>query len=166
MHLRPATPADLDLVRRWDWQPHIKIAKGDDDWQWEAELGVPRDWREQFIAEVDGRPIGYLEIIDPSREDTKYWGCIAEGYRAIDLWIGEKEALGRGYGTQMMSLAIDDAFADPAVTAVVIDPLNTNVDAHRFYRRLGFAIVGRRMFDEDDCLVMRLERADWEGRAR
>ena len=33
-----------------------------------------------------------------------------------------------------------------------------------FYRRLGFAPVGRRMFDDDDCLVHRLERATWEAR--
>ena len=47
---------------------------------------------------------------------------------------------------------------------IVIDPLNSNVAAHRFYQRLGFAVEGRRMFDEDDCLVHRLTRADWEAR--
>ena len=60
----------------------------------------------------------------------------------------------------------DRAFADPAVNAIVIDPLNTNTSAHRFYHRLGFRDVGRQVFnDEDDCLVMRLDRATWEARA-
>ncbi|MEL6831284.1 MAG: GNAT family N-acetyltransferase, partial [Pseudomonadota bacterium] len=32
---------------------------------------------------------------------------------------------------------------------------------HRFYQRLGFRPIGRRMFEDDDCLVHRLDRADW-----
>ena len=60
-----------------------------------------------------------------------------------------------------MTIAIDQAFADPKVEAILIDPLNSNTDAHRFYQRLGFRIVGRRLFDEDDCLVHKLDRADW-----
>ena len=62
------------------------------------------------------------------------------------------------------AIRLDDSFADPAVTAVVIDPLNSNTAAHRFYRRLGFTPEGRRMFDQDDCLVHRLTRETWEMR--
>lgn len=83
----------------------------------------------------------------------------------MDIWIGPPDALGRGYGTQMMTLAIQEAFAAPEVTAIVIDPLDSNTDAHRFYQRLGFMVAGRRTFDEDDCLVHRLDRATWENRS-
>jgi aminoglycoside 6'-N-acetyltransferase len=48
----------------------------------------------------------------------------------------------------------------------VIDPLNSNLAAHRFYRRLGFEVVGRRIFDKDDCLVHRLTRESWQDRSR
>jgi aminoglycoside 6'-N-acetyltransferase len=107
-----------------------------------------------------------MQICDPHLEATHYWGEIEPNLRAMDIWIGPSDALNRGYGTQMMTLAIDEAFGDPAVTAIVIDPLNSNTEAHRFYQRLGFEVVGRRMFDEDDCLVHRLTRAAWEGRRR
>jgi len=156
--LRPATPADAGLLRDWDRQPHIVAAKGDDDWQWETELGRRLPWREQLIAEVDGRPIGYLEIGDPARDETNYWGCISQGHRAIDIWIGEENAIGRGYGTQMMNQAIERCFSDPSVTTILVDPLDTNVRAHRFYESLGFEYVVRRQFDEDSCLVYRLRR--------
>jgi aminoglycoside 6'-N-acetyltransferase len=158
VRLRPTTPADVHLLERWDREPHIVAAKGDHDWQWDRELGVPREWREQYIAEVEGRPIGYLEMIDPSREDTKYWGCIADGYRAIDLWIGEPDEIGRGYGTQIMNQAIERAFAEPSVHTILVDPLESNTRAHRFYESLGFEYVVCRKFGDDCCFVYRLRR--------
>lgn len=172
--LRPATLDDVPTLEAWDREPHVIACSSDrldlevafDGIEWPEALAERSDVSFYQIAEVDGRPIGVMQVCDPHLEPTRYWGEIEPNLRAMDIWIGPADALNRGYGTQMMTLAIDDAFADPAVTAVVIDPLNTNTDAHRFYRRLGFETVGRRMFDEDDCLVMRLERAGWDGRRR
>jgi aminoglycoside 6'-N-acetyltransferase len=104
-------------------------------------------------------------IIDPHEEPTHYWGVVEPDLRAIDIWIGRAQDLGRGYGAQMMRLAIDACFAEPRVTAIVIDPLASNVRAHRFYRRLGFQPIERHTFGEDDCLVHRLERAVWLARS-
>ncbi|MEB3357364.1 MAG: GNAT family N-acetyltransferase [Synechococcales bacterium] len=160
--LRPATMADLDLLRRWDEQPHVIASDPNDDWGWEAELGHNPDWREQLIAEVEGRPVGFIEIIDPAREDSHYWGKIPANLRAIDIWIGEERDLGQGYGTKMMQLALARCFADPAVTAVLVDPLASNTRAHQFYERLGFRFLESRRFGLDDCYVYRLERANWQ----
>jgi aminoglycoside 6'-N-acetyltransferase len=63
----------------------------------------------------------------------------------------------------MMRLAIGQCFASPEVSAILIDPLATNMDAHRFYKRLGFEFVERRSFGDDDCFVYRLERRNWRG---
>jgi aminoglycoside 6'-N-acetyltransferase len=159
--LRAATAADAPLLRRWDDEPHVVASDPDDDWQWETELGRLQPWREQLVAEVDGRPIGFVQIIDPLHEDSHYWGDVPPNLRAIDLWIGEADCLGRGYGTQMMRQALARCFADPAVSAVLIDPLASNTRAHRFYERLGFRFVERRQFGSSDCLVFRLERSDY-----
>ena len=159
MNLRPATIDDIDLLTYWDSKPHVVAASGSDDsWDWQNEL--PRDvpWCEFWIGEHEGRPIGFIAIIDPYEEETHYWGEVEPHLRAMDIWIGEESDLGRGYGTAMMQLAIDRCFADPEVEAILIDPLTSNVDAQRFYRRMGFAPVGQRWFDDDDCLVMRLDR--------
>jgi aminoglycoside 6'-N-acetyltransferase len=164
VHLRRATPADAPLLRRWDRKPHVifatgaDAADGDGGWDWDCEL--PRDvaWRELLIGEVDGRPVGVLQIIDPQAEETHYWGDVESGLRAIDIWIGEEEDLGRGYGREMMRLALARCFADPSVHAVLIDPLASNIRAHRFYERLGFRRIDRRMFGSDDCFVYRLDR--------
>ena len=161
LHLRRATSADAPLLRRWDREPHLLAAKGDDDWEWESELGRELDWREHLVAEVDGTPIGFLQIIDPAREETRYWGNVPSGLRAIDIWIGESACLGKGYGTRLMREAIGRCFADPSVRAILIDPLAGNVRAQRFYQRLGFRPVARQRFGADECLVHRLERRDW-----
>jgi aminoglycoside 6'-N-acetyltransferase len=160
--LRPAITSDLPLLLHWDKQPHVIAASGDDDsFPWETELPRDVNWRELLIAEADGRPVGVMQIIDPAREETHYWGDCEANLRAIDIWIGEAGDLGRGYGTEMMRLALDRCFADPKVRAVLLDPLASNTRAHRFYERFGFVPVERRTFGADDCIVYRLERAAW-----
>ena len=168
--LRAATLADAPLLTAWDHEPHVIRCTTDDPHattardagEWEAELCSPTPHFEHLIAEVDGQPIGAMLIIDPALEPTHYWGKIERDLRAIDIWIGPASALGRGYGTEMMTRAIDRCFADATVTAIVIDPLASNLDAHRFYRRLGFRKVGYQSFGEDYCLVHRLERDKWQ----
>ena len=159
--LRPAALADVALLRRWDEQPHVVASDPNDDWAWEIELARSPDWREQLIAEADGRAIGFVQIIDPQCEETHYWGEVEANLRAIDIWIGEVGDLGRGYGGRIMALVLARCFADPSVAAVLIDPLAGNVGAHRFYERLGFRFVERRRFGADDCFVYRLERANY-----
>lgn len=159
--LRPATPDDLELLRRWDEQPQVLAADPNDDWGWETELARSPDWREQLIAELGGRPIGFVQIIDPAREDSHYWGDVSQDLRAIDIWIGEEDALGKGYGKQMMRLALERCFAHPSVIAVLVDPRADNTRAHRFYERIGFRFVERRRFLQDDCFVYRLDRAEY-----
>ena len=161
VQLRPATPADLALLRHWDEQPQVIAADPNDDWGWEEELGRTVDWREQLIAEADGVAVGFVQIIDPAREDSHYWGEIGSGLRAIDIWIGEADYLGRGLGGQMMTQALARCFAADEVSAVLIDPLADNTRAHTFYRRLGFEPVGPRRFGADDCLVFQLTRQAW-----
>lgn len=166
MKLRPATLDDLSLLLHWDEQDHVIAADPNDDWEWEQELARTPPWREQLVAEVEGRPIGFLQIIDPALEETHYWGDCPPHLRAVDIWIGETQDLGRGFGTRMMELALARCFADPTVVGVLVDPLFDNARARRFYERCGFEFVERRRFGADDCAVYRLDRAPWEKNLR
>ncbi len=161
--LRQATPDDATLLRHWDDQTHVIASDPNDDWHWETELAYHPDWREQLVAELDGRPIGFVQIIDPAREETRYWGDVPANLHAVDIWIGEAEDLGKGYGITMMRLALQRCFADEAVTAVLIDPLESNRRALAFYEKMGFRFVEKRTLGQDQCLVYRLDRADWEA---
>ncbi len=155
LRLRRARPGDLALLETWDRDPAVMAAGVDGaSWRWARELRRAPPWREMLIAETWGRPVGFVQIIDPCREESRYWGRVPAGLRAVDLWIGAAADRGRGLGARMMRLALARCRAAGA-RAVLIDPLARNRSALRFYRRMGFRPVGRRRFGEDDCLVLR-----------
>lgn len=160
--LRTATIQDLPLLLYWDTQQHVIDSDPDDEWNWADELTRSPDWREQLIAEINKKPIGFIQIIDPAREETHYWGLVAKNLRAIDIWIGEKANLGKGYGTQMMTLAIDRCFSDNLVKSILIDPLESNTNAIRFYEKLGFQFIERKKFNTSNCIIYELKRKSWE----
>ncbi len=165
--IRSATVADARQLYLWDEKPHVQAAvstSGTSSFEadWEEELSTRSDGTEFFIAEVSGVAIGAMQIIDPALERSHYWGAVAENQKAIDIWIGEETYLGRGYGTQMMTFAIEHCFAAKNVRSVLIDPLANNIRSHKFYESLGFEFVERRQFDEEsDCFVFKLTRAKW-----
>jgi aminoglycoside 6'-N-acetyltransferase len=170
--LRPATQADVPILDRWDREPDVISATTDDPdadkafegAYWPDELAMQSDVYRYYIAELEGRPIGAMAIIDPHLEPTHYWGDVEPNLRAVDISVGDAADRSRGHGEQMMRLAFELCFGDPKVTAILIDPLDSNTRAHRFYQRLGFEPVERRTFGEDDCLVHRLTRDEWRRR--
>ncbi len=162
LQFRLAELSDADMLQAWQQQPFLQQALGDDDWQWHTELSKRPAWREQLIAELDGQPIGFMEIIDPALEESHYWGACEPNLRALDIWIGIPALLGQGYGTQMMAIALARCFADKSVKGVLLDPLASNTKAHRFYEKLGFEFQTQRTFDDDVCYVYYLSRANYE----
>ena len=162
IRLRPADIHDLALLEYWDTQPHVIAADPDDDWNWKTELKREPVWREMLVAEIEGQPIGFLQIIDPQEEESHYWGAIGPHKRAIDIWIGEASNLGKGYGTEMMRLALERCFVVPEVDEVLIDPLVSNHRAIKFYERIGFQFVEYRSLGDSDCAVYHFLRSTWE----
>lgn len=160
---RDATKDDIPLLRHWDKQPHV-IASDPEEWDWEGDFERADPAIEKHIVELDGRPIGFVQIMDPKKELTHYWGEIGEGRMAIDIWIGEASDLNKGYGSLMMKMAIERCFSSSEVHTILIDPLSTNVDAHRFYERLGFEFVEERYFNDEHCFIFELKRSTWSGR--
>ncbi|EMK00894.1 GNAT family N-acetyltransferase [Leptospira sp. WS58.C1] len=161
--LRTANYEDLRTLEEWDEKEHVIESDPNDDWGWEIELKRFPDWREQLIAEKEGIPIGFVQIIDPQREESHYWGEIGSGYMAIDIWLGDVENLGKGYGTQIMRQVLEKCFSKTSVHSVLVDPLAKNSRAHTFYEKFGFKFLENRRFGSDDCKVYLLTRENWEG---
>jgi len=161
IELRPMRVDDVESIARWDEDPDVVAALGERaaDWyDWPAELARDVPWRELLIAQEDGRPIGFVQLIDAAEEESHYWGAVEPGTWALDIWIGAPGDRGRGLGTRTLRAALRRVFDRHGATALVIDPRVTNRRAIAFYERLGFEPVGERDFDGDRCLVMRLRR--------
>lgn len=159
VRLRLAKLEDIPLLKFWDAKEHVIASGGADDfYDWEKEISRNVSWQEILIAEFDGRPVGVIIIIDPKEEETHSWGNIESNLRALDIWIGEESDLGKGYGTKMMQLVLTRCFSNENVQAVLVDPLVTNIKAHKFYEKLRFIKVKRQKFGNDDCYVYRLDR--------
>jgi aminoglycoside 6'-N-acetyltransferase len=161
IELRPMRLDDVELLDRWDEDPDVAASGGEDDgYDWPLELSRGElPWRELLIAEEDGRPVGFVQLIDAAEEESHYWGDdVPAGAWAIDIWIGSPEDRGRGIGAEMMRQALTRCFDEHGASEVLIDPLATNERAIRFYQRLGFEFVEARDFDADHCLVHRYPR--------
>ncbi|MFV1885447.1 MAG: GNAT family N-acetyltransferase [Balneola sp.] len=158
---RKATLNDIDLLEFWDEQPHVMASDPNSDWEWDDDLSNESPFVENLITLLGDRPIGFVQIIDPANEETHYWGDVEQNLRAIDIWIGEPDMLNKGYGTLIMKKAIERCFANPEVKAIINDPLVSNKDAIRFYKRLGFEFLEYRTFGPDECMVLRLDRHNY-----
>ncbi|WNJ19025.1 GNAT family N-acetyltransferase [Pontibacter sp. G13] len=165
LHFRTPDIDDLEMLRAWDREPHVIASDPHETEIWEPEeLTEFEDWRVMWIVEdPDGIPFGFLQIIDPQKEPEQYWGDLPEGIRTLDIWIGPPEYLGKGYGTQMMKHAFRWCFQFPEVQEIWIDPVSSNVDAIRFYRRVGFEFVERKMLGKDLCDIHRFSRRNWRS---
>jgi aminoglycoside 6'-N-acetyltransferase len=152
---------DVEHLERWDEDPDVAASGGESDWyDWPIELARGElPWREFLVAEEDGRPVGFVQLIDAREEESHYWGDdVPAGAWAIDIWIGSPADRGRGIGAEMMREALDRCFTAHDASEVVIDPLASNTRAIAFYERLGFEFVGPRDFDDDHCHVYRYPR--------
>jgi len=113
----------------------------------------------RLIIEEEARPIGFVQLIDAHEEESHYWGDIAPGTWALDVWIGSPEDRGRGLGAKAMRAALGRAFVEHGAETVVIDPAVDIRRAITFYEHFGSERIGVHQFGDDECLVMRLLRS-------
>lgn len=166
VELRDVKLDDVQLLARWDLDPEVASALGGAgaDWyDWPAELQRSVSWRHLLIIVDDGRPVGFMQLLDAREDESSYWGDVEPGTWAIDVWIGDERDRGRGVGEAAMRVALDRLFIEFGAERVVIDPLVTNRRAIDFYERLGFSVVERRQLGDEHCLVMRMSRCRWHS---
>lgn len=163
----PLTRGDLGDLHRWMHLPHARDTFG--HWTFEAVeevYGNSIDGVEPFHAytvRAEGRGIGMMSW-NRFRDFPEMRSCYeVPDPEAIncDVLLGEMAHRGLGPGLIRKFLR-EVAFADPAVTACVIDPHATNTSAIRAYEKAGFRFV-RRVIDFEDKVplhLMELTRAE------
>ncbi len=141
VYLRPLEKEDLVHVRRWSNDPDIRRLTGEvmpmsqaraEEWYDRVRSDPDRVW---FIVALraDNRPIGeagLLRIFYPWRTTD------------LSLVLGEKDAWGKGYGTEAILLLLDYAFGYLGLHRVSVGVVGFNEPALRFYEQIGFKREG------------------------
>ncbi|MDE6064670.1 MAG: GNAT family N-acetyltransferase [Lachnospiraceae bacterium] len=138
MRIRPCRERDISCVKRW-----ITSERVHDMWCagrlpyafqealfWEKLKEGEAEWDQSAFTAVgdDGEPLGFF-CISYRREDNSAF--------MSQIIVNEKER-GRGYGRQMLELALCYAFTIWHVDAVRLGVFENNAPARALYAKVGF----------------------------
>lgn len=97
-----------------------------------------------FVILIDGKPIGYIQYWDVyardiiEKEKRDYFTGSPQGTYGIDLFIGDEEYLGKGYGTEILRQFSRILFEKYEALKLVVDPMANNKKAIHSYEKAGF----------------------------
>lgn len=139
--LRPVEPADAAPIRRWVNDPAIRALIGEtrpltpsaaDAYVEKLQRDESRVWF-IIVERAGGRPIGECGLLR-----------MMPAWRTTDLSIiiGERDAWGRGFGREAITLLLDYAFGALNFHRVAIGVVGFNQRALRFYEQVGFRREG------------------------
>ena len=140
--LRRHAPANLDAFQRWYADPEIARLN-------RHESGVMR--RDEIERFFSARVLGpdTLSLAIHVRETGRLIGTCAfshldgdNGAALYHITIGERDAWGRGYGTEATDLMLEHAFEQLGLHRVGLSVFSFNERAIASYRKSGFVVEG------------------------
>ena len=145
LNLRRMTVSDTESIIGWRNKPFVvehfiykKPVTAEDHRKWIREK-VETGLVEQFVITVkeSGQEIGsvYLQKIDHEKHSAEY-----------GIFIGEEDALGKGYGSEAMQLILKYAEECLGIRSVDLRVVEGNESAMRVYEKNGFKAI-----EEKDC---------------
>lgn len=166
--LRRHVSENVEAFRRWYADPEIaRLAR------YQQAPMRPDEIERFFAARVVGPEALAMAIHE--RSTGRLVGTCAfsqldgeNGSALYHITIGERDAWGRGYGTEATRLMVDHAFGVLGLHRIALFVFEFNERAIRAYRRCGFTIEGRsresiwrdgRWWDE---LAMSILESDWQ----
>ncbi len=141
VYLRPFCRDDLTHALRWYKDPEMNRLIGEAEpmtrakaEKWYRGIRVDKDriWF-AIVLKEGNRVIGEAGLLHMFRP----WRCTD-----MTVIIGEKDAWGRGYGTEVGHLLLDHAFKQLAFHRISIGVVSFNERALRFWEGLGFSREG------------------------
>jgi len=151
---------DVDLVLMGDDEPPVPksfeaYVQGHNERERHPEQGIT------FAIDVDGVLIGGCSLF---HFDALSKNC------EIGIAIGDRDYLGRGYGTDAVRVLLHYAFSYRNMHRVYLAPFDDNERAIRSYEKCGFVEEGRlreHIWNDGrykDLVYMGILRREWESR--
>lgn len=140
VYLRPMEEADADDIVAWRNKERVrhnflyrKLFTKEGQLNWLHTQVEPGHVAQFMICEKDsGRAVGSVYFRDIDREKSR-----AE----YGIFIGEDDAVGKGYGTQAARLALNIAFEELGLKTVFLRVFEDNIGARKSYERAGFLLI-------------------------
>ncbi len=125
---------DFSVARTLDYDPGPETLEARMAW-YERVSTDQETVRFTVYERVTWRPIGLANLHDLDHR---------QGTAELGLVIGEQEARGRGYGTDVTRLMLDFAFTALGLHSVMLRVYAYNLAGQRAYEKAGFREFGRR----------------------
>ena len=142
IHLRPMTVEDTEKIVGWRNQDFVRknfiyqeLFTEEGHLKWIADQVETGRVVQFIICLADEREIGSVYFRDIDRES---------GTAEYGIFIGEEDAIGRGYGTETAKRALEYAFATLALDKVFLRFLADNIGAQKSYSRAGFRMTNQK----------------------
>jgi RimJ/RimL family protein N-acetyltransferase len=141
--LRPLEPTDAEALWRWNHDPDVV--------RW-LDDGYPQTLAQAKTRLADRPRNGYGDVllgIEILNDHTliglvHLGGAEPEtGCAELDIYLGEKEYWGRGYGTDAMRTICRFGFAKMRLHKISLTVVTENHAAHHVYQKVGFVDEGR-----------------------
>jgi RimJ/RimL family protein N-acetyltransferase len=143
VRLRPLEPGDAESLWRWNNDPEVT--------RW-MECGYPESLANVAKRCEERAPNRYDNLVlgVAPREESRLVGVVrlrgAEpetGRAELDLYLGERDCWGRGYGTDAARVICRYGFDQMRLHLIALWVVAENVSARRVYEKAGFNEDGR-----------------------
>ncbi len=169
VYLRPITAADTPKIVTWRNKDFVrgnfiyqKLFTEEGHMAWLREQVEPGHVAQFIICvEAEGacREIGsvYLRDIDREKQNAEY-----------GVFIGEEDALGRGYGVRAAKLMLEYGFETLHLEKIFLRVLEDNAGARKSYTKAGFRLIESKRESVEleqgvrNVLFMEVRRSTWE----
>ncbi|GLZ43426.1 GNAT family N-acetyltransferase [Actinokineospora sp. NBRC 105648] len=168
VRLRPIEPEDADPMWRWHNDP--------DAMRWMTE-GYPESLAQLRKRLADFPPNSYSRVrfAVETLDEGRFVGVVVlrdaepeSGRAEVDIYFGDADARGKGYGTEALRLLCRWGFHNMRLHAIQLYVVVDNVAAVRVYEKVGFIVEGRlrEVFRRDgqlhDMLLMSVLAREFE----
>lgn len=158
--LRPITADDTADILRWRNSPHVmdhfiirEPLTEEIHRRW-LEEKVAKGLSEQFIIVLkeNGKAIGtqYYQRIDREKLSAEF-----------GIFIGEKDEMGKGYGPEVLELAIKHARDDMGLKSIELRVIADNEAAYKLYSGHGFKVIPgsteKKVYDGKETEILHME---------
>nr|WP_319571010.1 GNAT family N-acetyltransferase [uncultured Draconibacterium sp.] len=128
MKIRDFKIEDLSTLKIWLEQDYISRFWGNiQEWIDEITENLDADWVKCFIVEHNDKPIGFLQYYETDNAPPGDWSSESVGTVGIDYLIGNRNYIGKGYGSKIVQLLVELIKSKNEYDYIIADPVKENL---------------------------------------